>query len=104
VRKCTERWSPASTVGGKRKEIKKYINYIPDDIDIYLEPFVGGGSTFFYLNHTKNVICDVHTELTDFYQSIKEDKNEDIHTFMTEHANDEETYYRIRDEMEINST
>jgi hypothetical protein len=38
-------------VGGKRKEMKKYIQYIPDDIDTYLEPFVGGGATFFHLNH-----------------------------------------------------
>ena len=48
-------------VGGKRKEMKKYIQYIPDDIDTYLEPFVGGGATFFHLNHNKNVISDVHT-------------------------------------------
>ena len=62
-------------VGGKRSEMKKYIQYIPDDIDIYLEPFVGGGATYFHLNHKKNVISDVHTELTDFYQCLKEDKN-----------------------------
>jgi DNA adenine methylase len=89
-------------VGGKQKEIKKYIQYIPDDIHIYLEPFVGGGATFFHLNHNKNVINDVHKELTDFYQCIKEDKIEDIYKFMTEHANDKETYSKIRDEMEIN--
>ena len=90
-------------VGGKRKEMKKYIQYIPDDIDTYLEPFVGGAATYFHINHNKNVISDVHTELTDFYQCIKEDKMEDIHTFMTENNNDKETYFQVRDEMEINS-
>jgi DNA adenine methylase len=90
-------------VGGKQKEMKKYIQYIPDDIDTYLEPFVGGGATYFHLNHNKNVISDVHTELTDFYQSIKEDKMADIYKFMTEHDNNKETYFQIRDEMEINS-
>ena len=89
-------------VGGKQKEMKKYINHIPDDIDTYLEPFVGGGATFFYLNHNKNVISDLHTELTDFYQCLKNDKNEDIYKFMTENNNDEETYYKIRDHMEVN--
>ena len=88
-------------LGGKRKEMLKYIQYIPDDIDIYLEPFVGGGATFFHLNHNKNVISDVHKELTDFYQSIKEDNMEKIYKFMTEHANNEATYYYVRDEMEI---
>ena len=27
-------------MGGKRKEMKMYLNYIPDDIDVYIEPFV----------------------------------------------------------------
>jgi DNA adenine methylase len=90
-------------LGGKRKEISKYIQYIPTDINIYLEPFSGGAATLFYLNHNKNVISDVHTELTDFYQCIKNDKMLDIHTFMTENNNDKETYLQIRDHMEINS-
>jgi DNA adenine methylase len=90
-------------LGGKRSEIKKYIQYIPDDIDTYLEPFVGGGATYFHLNHNKNVISDVHTELTDFYQCLKEDKNEDIHTFMTTQSNNKENYYEIRDNMEVHS-
>jgi DNA adenine methylase len=90
-------------LGGKRSEIKKYIQYIPDDIDTYLEPFVGGGATFFHLNHNKNVISDVHTELTDFYQCIKNDEMENIHTFMTTQSNNKENYLQIRDHMEINS-
>jgi len=90
-------------VGGKRSEIKKYIQYIPDDIDTYLEPFVGGGATFFNLNHNKNVISDVHTELTDFYQCIKEDKMEDIYNFMTTQSNNKDNYLQIRDEMEVHS-
>jgi DNA adenine methylase len=89
-------------VGGKQKEMKKYIQYIPDDIDTYLEPFVGGGATYFHLNHKNNVISDLHTELIDFYQCLKNDKNEDIYNFMTEHANDEQIYLQIRDHMEIN--
>jgi DNA adenine methylase len=87
--------------GGKKDEIKKYIHHIPSDIDTYLEPFVGGGATFFHLNHTNNVISDVHTELIDLYQSVKDDKMDDMHTFMTEHDNDEATYYEVRDRMEI---
>jgi DNA adenine methylase len=87
--------------GGKKDEIKKYIQHIPTDIDTYLEPFVGGGATFFHLNHTNNVISDVHTELIDLYQSVKDDKLDDMHTFMTEHDNDEATYYEVRDRMEV---
>jgi DNA adenine methylase len=78
-----------------------YTSFIPDDIDTYLEPFVGGGATFFHLNHKKNVISDVHTELIDFYQCIKNDEMADIHTFMSEHEFDEASYLQVRDNMDV---
>ena len=68
--------------GGKSDEIKKFIEYIPNDIDTYLEPFVGGGSVFFYLSPKKSVISDVHSELTDFYQEIKNKNTSKIYKFM----------------------
>lgn len=86
--------------GGKSDEIKQFEKYIPN-FDVYLEPFVGGGSLFFYLCPKKAVISDVHTELIDFYTSIKNGDANKIYTFMENHPNDEETYYRVRDEMEI---
>ena len=66
-----------------------------------MEPFVGGGATFFHLNHTKNVISVVHTELIDFYQATKEDKMEDIHTFMSEHEFYEASYLQVRDNRDV---
>ena len=47
------------------------------------------------------MINDVHTELTDFYRSMKDGKANDIVSFMNEHPNDEETYYTVRDHTEI---
>lgn len=87
--------------GGKYDEIKRFIQYIPNDIDTYIEPFIGGGALYFYLNHNNNVINDVHKELVDFYQSIKNKKRKEIYKFMSETKNTEEDYYKIRDEMEI---
>jgi len=86
--------------GGKSDEIKQFEKYIPN-FDVYLEPFVGGGSLFFYLCPQKAVISDVHTELIDFYTSIKNGDANKIYTFMENHPNNEETYYRVRDEMKI---
>jgi DNA adenine methylase len=88
--------------GGKGDEIEKFINYFPTDIETYIEPFIGGGAVYFYLNHNKNVINDIHPELIDFYKAIKEGKGEDIYNFMEQHPNDETTYYKVRDEMTIN--
>lgn len=87
--------------GGKGDEISKFIQYIPEEYDTYLEPFIGGGAVYFYLNPAKAVISDVHTELIDFYKAVKNKKASEIYTFMEEHPNDEETYYQVRDEMPI---
>lgn len=82
--------------GGKKDEIKKFIKYIPENYDIYLEPFIGGGAVYFHLNPKKAVINDIHTELTDFYQSIKNGYSKEIYNFMKEHTNEEDTYYKVR--------
>lgn len=82
--------------GGKTDELKYILPYVPNDYHIYLEPFVGGGAVFFGLNPEKAVINDVHKELVDLYQSIKNGFSEEIYSFMKEHPNTEETYYKVR--------
>ena len=89
--------------GGKSDEIKQFEKYIPPEYDTYLEPFIGGGSVYFYLKPKKAVISDVHTELIDLYQSISEGKSNEIYEFMQNSPNDEETYYKIRDTMPIDT-
>ena len=90
--------------GGKSDEIKMFEKYFPEQYTRYIEPFVGGGSVYFYLNPVNAVISDVHTELIDLYKSIGNEKGQEIFDFMKEHPNDENTYYNVRDKMEINNT
>lgn len=85
--------------GGKGREIECFCHHYPDSFDIYIEPFVGGGSVFFDLNFEKNVIADVHKELINFYQQIKEDKALEIYEKVSKLKIDETTYYFVRDEM-----
>jgi DNA adenine methylase len=87
--------------GGKSEEIKQFEKYIPDSYNYYLEPFVGGGSVYFYINPHKAVINDIHSELTDFYEMIGNGKADEIYEFMVNNPNEETTYYKIRDEMII---
>jgi DNA adenine methylase len=82
--------------GGKKDELKNILQHIPAKYNIYLEPFIGGGAVYFNLNPTKSVINDVHKELIDFYQSIKDGNANEIYNFMKEHGNNEETYYKVR--------
>ena len=89
--------------GGKSDEIKMFEKYFPEHYNKYIEPFVGGGSVYFYLNPKNAVISDVHTELIDLYKSIGEGKSNEIYEFMINKPNNEDTYYNIRDEMAIYS-
>lgn len=82
--------------GGKKDELKHIIPHIPDNIKTYIEPFVGGGAVYFYINHDRAVINDVHKELIDFYQSVKNGCSDEIYNFMKSHPNEEETYYKVR--------
>jgi len=87
--------------GGKSDEIKMFEKYFPENYGKYIEPFVGGGSVYFYLNPAEAVISDVHTELIDLYKSIGKGKGPEIYEFMENYPNDETTYYSVRDKMEI---
>ena len=88
--------------GGKSDEIKQFAKYFPASFDTYLEPFIGGGSVYFHMAPAKAVISDVHTELIDLYQSIRDGHAQEIHQFMTSYPNNEATYYQVRDKMVIN--
>jgi DNA adenine methylase len=88
--------------GGKFDEIKMFDKYFPENYNIYIEPFIGGGAVYFHLNPSKAVISDVHTELIDLYKCISEGKAKDIFEFMENSPNDEATYYNIRDAMVMN--
>jgi DNA adenine methylase len=87
--------------GGKSDEIKMFEKYFPENYNKYIEPFVGGGSVFFYLNPTNAVISDVHIELVDLYKNIGNGNGKEIYEFMKQMPNDETTYYKVRDEMKI---
>lgn len=88
--------------GGKSDELKHICEYIPKQYNTYIEPFVGGGSLYFYLcPKTKSVINDVHKELIYFYKSIAKGKAKNIYEFMENNPNDEETYYYIRNEFVV---
>ena len=90
--------------GGKSDEIPFFEKYIPCDYKLYLEPFIGGGSVYFHLEPKKAVIADIHNELIDLYQNIKDGNANEIFKFMEINKNEETTYYNIRNEMIIENT
>jgi DNA adenine methylase len=81
--------------GGKRDELAYIVDYLPYHFDTYVEPFVGGGAVWFYLNPQRAVINDTHADLIGFYRACKTDFNQ-VQSYLVEFHNTEEDYYRIR--------
>ena len=57
--------------GGKEKELPYIKENLPNKIDRYIEPFVGGGAVFFDLNIKNSIINDKSEELINLYRCIK---------------------------------
>lgn len=85
--------------GGKAREIKYFEQYFPNDIDTYIEPFIGGGSVYFYLEPKKAVINDINEEIITFYREIKKCKGKYIYSFFKRNRFNKRTYFFIRDKM-----
>ena len=86
--------------GGKRKLLSFLANYLPDTYKIegrYVEPFIGGGSVFFYLNPQNALIADLNKELIELYMGIKNYPKKVWGIFKSFPCG-RNTYYQIRDE------
>lgn len=58
--------------GGKSREIPRFLQYIPDSFDRYIEPFFGGGALYFFLEPKKAIINDVNERLMVFYHQLRD--------------------------------
>ncbi len=71
-------------MGGKSKVLHLFKDYFPNfnNISGYIEPFVGGGSVFFYLkengflNNKQVYLSDINNELITTYKVVRDDPNE----------------------------
>lgn len=57
--------------GGKSKEIPHLEKHIPEFSGKYIEPFLGGGAMFFYLEPKRAIINDINSKLMAFYNGVK---------------------------------
>ncbi len=58
--------------GGKSREIKEFIHFLPKHYNRYVEPFAGGASLFFYLEPSRAIINDINPRLIDFYTTVRD--------------------------------
>lgn len=58
--------------GGKSKEVEHFTNNMPKEYSRYIEPFLGGGALYFYLQPKKAIINDINNKLYSFYKEVQE--------------------------------
>lgn len=86
--------------GGKTWFTKHIENYIPENFNDYYEPFVGGGSVFFYLKSKglikgKAYLSDSNSDLINTYKVLK-NNSKDLFEILKTHLDSENEYYRMR--------
>jgi len=85
--------------GGKRQLLAHIEALLPERIDTYFEPFIGGAAVFFRLaaagRFRRAVIADANPQLVDCYKAIRDDVDEVI-AQLQKYKNERALYYRVR--------
>lgn len=82
-------------VGGKRQLLKYIKPILPESINTYYEPFIGGGALLFDHRPSVAVINDYNKELINTYNVIRGDVEALIADLKT-HVYDKDYFYEIR--------
>ncbi len=87
--------------GGKRQLLPQIVQYLPEQIDTYFEPFVGGAAVFFELaaegRFRKAIISDRNPDVVAVYRALQEDV-EGLIRLLKRFRHSEEDYYRHREQ------
>lgn len=83
--------------GGKRWLVAQHPELFSRKFERYVEPFVGSGAVYFYLQPRKALLADINSELIDSYRAIKKDR-EAVWNILKKYQNQHnpEFYYKIR--------
>lgn len=84
--------------GGKRWFVQRHADLIPKTFNRYIEPFLGGGSVFFYLQPSQSLLGDTNPDLIAAYRGIKENwkgvvKSLQYHS----HQHSDKHFYAVRE-------
>ncbi|WP_413289245.1 DNA adenine methylase [Bdellovibrio sp. HCB337] len=81
--------------GGKQALLAQILPHFPKSFERYYEPFIGGGSVFFALNHHKAFVNDENEWLIDTYKAIR-DNYVGVVRELDKLTNTREDFLRIR--------
>ncbi|MGB3137318.1 MAG: DNA adenine methylase [Nodosilinea sp.] len=85
--------------GGKGRLLSQYEPFLPQHIDTYYEPFLGGGALFFHLagRASRAVLGDINPELVNVYCCVR-DRVEALIRHLWDHQrrHSSDYYYEVR--------
>ncbi len=81
--------------GGKRNLLKVYKHFFPKRFNKYLEPFLGSGAVFFYLQPERAVLIDKNEEFINSYRVVR-DNPYGLMKLVSTYKVDKDFYYFIR--------
>ena len=89
--------------GGKRRILDSLSVLLPKQVDFYFEPFLGGGSFFFYIKQRYNpkfaTISDVNKDLISTYRAVRDCPRKIMVSLKYfKDNNSQDFYYKIRKE------
>ena len=88
--------------GGKRQILSGLASCIPEKYNNYIEPFVGGGALFFFLNKNNSIISDTNDELINLYKQIAKNPKK-ILKKLKKYKNTKIFFYAVRKKVPNNS-
>lgn len=83
--------------GGKSRELMEFRQYIPDEYERYIEPFLGGDAVFFDLEPERAIINDINEKLMNFYLEVRNNYDElatELRTLQLIYEENQEAYKR----------
>lgn len=84
--------------GGKRWFVNRENHRFPLEYNRYIEPFLGGGAVFFYLEPHESILSDINNELINTYVALRDDV-ESVYRNLRIHERNHcrEYFYQVRD-------
>ena len=83
-------------VGSKRQLLPELVKYVPKKYNVYIEPFVGGGSLFFHLRPKHARLADSNVRLMRTYKAVRDDVKGVIGTLRDCYKYDKTFFYETR--------
>lgn len=82
--------------GSKYKLLPTLLEYLPENYNNYIEPFLGSGAMLFRIKPSQAIVSDINCELINMYQVIK-DRVGDLITYLSIMRNTKEYFYAVRE-------